>query len=179
MLSSTIHVIYKCVPLLLIIKRIIPTKQLCIKIRYVSLQQRHDMGHCQRYHRQWRIVSLGKHLLSGLQQVLLGFLLIAKSLQLAMGIPLLNHQLIKSSWHGSNSRLVVVEDTWTTLRSSLRVAVEAQTACRSRVKVELDSWVARSAWSATCREGLSSTSALLTASSLAVKATRRHEELSQ
>jgi hypothetical protein len=29
--------------------------------------------------------------------VLLGFLLIAKSLQLAMGIPLLNHQLVKSS----------------------------------------------------------------------------------
>jgi hypothetical protein len=39
------------------------------------------MGHPQRDHRRRREVSLGQHLLSGLQQLLLGLLLITESLQ--------------------------------------------------------------------------------------------------
>jgi hypothetical protein len=52
MLSSIIHAINKCVPLLIIMKRIIPTRQLRIKIRCVALLQHHSVGHCRRYHRR-------------------------------------------------------------------------------------------------------------------------------
>jgi hypothetical protein len=53
--------------------------------------------------------------------------------------------------------------------SSLRVSVEVQTDCKSQVKAEADSWAARKAYLVTCQVALSSASALLVASRLAIK----------
>jgi hypothetical protein len=45
MLSSIIYIIYQCIPLCIVIKYKIALKLLCIKIRCMTLQHRHYMGH--------------------------------------------------------------------------------------------------------------------------------------
>jgi hypothetical protein len=50
-MSGITYTIYQCIPLLIIGNGKVPMKQLCNKIRRMTLQQRHNMGHHRRDHR--------------------------------------------------------------------------------------------------------------------------------
>jgi hypothetical protein len=91
-LSGIIYTINQCISLLIIEWKIL-SKLLCIKIRCVTLQQCHNMVH----HRR-REVSLRQRLLSRLQQLFLGFLLVTKNLQFDLCFTLPYHQLIQGCW---------------------------------------------------------------------------------